>query len=567
MKNFIVFILIVFVNTYILPQTSQVDSYITDLGRFKIPISNNGGLGYGGTTNSLEICSYDNKVVLFSGGFVMTGYRENNLWLNANLMSALIVDYVPGPIGFPSNDPRNRIYVINSTDAAFGNSWQDYKNAVQLGASFYDGNKDGKYNPIDLNGNGNWDLNEDCPDILGDVTAWCVYNDGVPKSVRRWNWNEPEGIEIHQTVFGFYGIDAVFIRYRIINRGTKASVLDSVIFSAWADFDIGKYEDDLNGCDTLLSLGYSYNFGADNEFGYNPPSIGVTLLQGPYAYIPGGSFIDVNSNGKFDDLIDIAIDTAVMKNGNLLKTVLIPGARNQNVISITGYDRLVGSGDPYDNRFMRCYQKGYVINCSKINVCAFLSGHVYGGINCSLVNPIYHYSGDPVHQVGWINTAPGDQRIMVNTGEFSLLKDEPVDIWAAYVVGRGTDHLTSITKMKQGAASAKCFYDDLPLILLENAELLYIPVYFRLFQNYPNPFNPITKIRYDLPQVGSRAYLLVNLKVYDLLGNEIAELVNEEKAPGSYEVIFDASKLASGVYIYKLETLGYLRFKKMMVLK
>lgn len=90
---------------------------------------------------------------------------------------------------------------------------------------------------------------------------------------------------------------------------------------------------------------------------------------------------------------------------------------------------------------------------------------------------------------------------------------------------------------------------------------------FELFHNFPNPFNPITKIRYDLPQFGSSASLYVSLKVYDLLGNEIAELINEEKLPGSYEVFFDASKLASGVYIYKLKTLGYIRYRKMIVLK
>ena len=84
---------------------------------------------------------------------------------------------------------------------------------------------------------------------------------------------------------------------------------------------------------------------------------------------------------------------------------------------------------------------------------------------------------------------------------------------------------------------------------------LTLPIEFSLEQNYPNPFNPYTKIKYTIPNVtlsgveGSR----VALKVYDVLGNEIATLVNEEKPAGNYEVNFDASKFSSGVYFYKLQ--------------
>ena len=114
---------------------------------------------------------------------------------------------------------------------------------------------------------------------------------------------------------------------------------------------------------------------------------------------------------------------------------------------------------------------------------------------------------------------------------------------------------------------ANQFYDDLPLIVHESEGPRYIPEEFRLYQNYPNPFNPITKIRYDIPKVGSRHHYLLSLKVYDLLGNEVAELVNEGKSPGSYEVTFNADKLSSGVYIYRIKTLGYQRYKKMILIK
>ena len=80
-----------------------------------------------------------------------------------------------------------------------------------------------------------------------------------------------------------------------------------------------------------------------------------------------------------------------------------------------------------------------------------------------------------------------------------------------------------------------------------------IPKLFSLSQNYPNPFNPSTKIKYSIPPVASSFRLSVTLKVYDVLGNEITTLVNEEKPEGSYEIEFDGSELTSGIYFYQLK--------------
>ena len=85
---------------------------------------------------------------------------------------------------------------------------------------------------------------------------------------------------------------------------------------------------------------------------------------------------------------------------------------------------------------------------------------------------------------------------------------------------------------------------------------------YSLSQNYPNPFNPSTKIQFRIAEFG-----LVNLKVFDVLGNEVATLVNEEKPAGTYEVDFDASKLTSGLYFYKLQAGGFVQTKKMILLR
>ena len=88
------------------------------------------------------------------------------------------------------------------------------------------------------------------------------------------------------------------------------------------------------------------------------------------------------------------------------------------------------------------------------------------------------------------------------------------------------------------------------------------PVAYSLEQNYPNPFNPSTTINYALPVSGN-----VTLKVYNLIGQEVASLVNEFQREGSYDVRFDASKLSSGVYFYSLSAGNFTQVKKMMLVK
>ena len=88
------------------------------------------------------------------------------------------------------------------------------------------------------------------------------------------------------------------------------------------------------------------------------------------------------------------------------------------------------------------------------------------------------------------------------------------------------------------------------------------PAEFNLSQNYPNPFNPSTKINYQLPKTG-----FVTLKIYDVLGNEVTALVNEEKPAGSYEIEFDATNLSSGIYFYKIQAGDFVETRKMIFIK
>lgn len=113
---------------------------------------------------------------------------------------------------------------------------------------------------------------------------------------------------------------------------------------------------------------------------------------------------------------------------------------------------------------------------------------------------------------------------------------------------------------------SKKYADEYVILKSGSKEINYqgslAPTVYELSQNYPNPFNPSTTINYQIPKAG-----FVSLKVYDILGREVAMLVNGEKEVGKYTVLFDGSKLASGVYIYELRANEFVSVKKLMLLK
>jgi len=104
------------------------------------------------------------------------------------------------------------------------------------------------------------------------------------------------------------------------------------------------------------------------------------------------------------------------------------------------------------------------------------------------------------------------------------------------------------------------FTGDVKIVSAEDEE--FIPIELALEQNYPNPFNPSTKIEFSIQDFG-----FVSLKIYDILGNEVATLVNSEKPSGVYQVEWNASNVPSGVYFYQLKTGSFVQTKKMILVK
>ncbi len=150
-------------------------------------------------------------------------------------------------------------------------------------------------------------------------------------------------------------------------------------------------------------------------------------------------------------------------------------------------------------------------------------------------------------------------------------KDE--DSWnnIGFVEGHGTTtEIQSYTFVDKGLASGIYYYRTKQVDLdgsFEYYELdqeieIVAPYTYTLSQNFPNPFNPGTTIKYTIPKTS-----FVSLKVYDLLGNQVADLVNEEKSAGIYEIEFKGSNLSSGVYLYKMQTEDFTDSKRLILLK
>jgi len=561
------------------------DNYTVNINNLILPLNDNGVLaGYHSAT-------YENQSIFYSSGFFISGVENGNIFSNGIFTSSRIEGiYKPGKIGSNPYDGRNTIYTIRSTDPEFGESWQNWKNAVSLGANYYDGDNNDVYNPVDKNNNNRWDLNEDRPDLIGDFTAWCIYNDmdnGLTESVFSTN----AVIEVKQTVFASKALETeplrntIFIRYELENKNKYIDQYDSVYFGIVTDPDIGReYYKDLVGCDTVLNAGFAYKAGPDpieygSGYGDNPPALLIKILEGPPTFIPGETFIDNNYNEVFDDG-DIPLDSAINKLGPYLGEISIQGAKNLLMTNFYHFFRYGYGYEHPDNIFEMRNQLLPGLNQygERINVCELQYGNGSTLSDCDLINPNFMFSGDPVDSSGWLCTQPADTRMLLSTGPFELKQNEPITIIVAYIVGRGNNPRHSVIIAKEFSNKVAEVYDnnfvDLPVGVVEETNNIS-PLQFSLSQNYPNPFNPTTTIKYTIPDVETtRRVVFTKLTVFNILGQEVATLVNKEQKPGSYEVEFNANHLSSGVYFYTLRAglstgsgQGFLQTMKMVLLR
>jgi len=162
----------------------------------------------------------------------------------------------------------------------------------------------------------------------------------------------------------------------------------------------------------------------------------------------------------------------------------------------------------------------------------------------------------------------------MNIGPFQMNSGDTQIVVLNYLLTRdGGNNLQNVCALQSLSDSAlKYYYNDFKTCMPIGIQPISseIPQRYELFQNYPNPFNPITKLKFSIPLlrgVAGEAGRGVLLNVYDVLGKEIAVLVNQNLKPGIYEIEWDASNIPSGVYFYSIITSEFTQTKKMVVLK
>ena len=457
------------------------------------------------------------------------------------------------------DDPTWRGYLVQLTDPSLTNggmrtkvaggrtytfnydSWANWP--VQKGAPYVEVNNIPGYQPSwngDRPGIGNGSSarpNELLFMVYMDYTN-CTNNIHVSQSSLPGG-SLPIGAEIQQLSFMFNCTplqNMYFVKYKIINKSSLN--WDSTYISLVNDADIGLgscgASDDAVGCDTTRNLAFNYNGdNFDCNYGANPPALGTRFLQGPLRF-----------TGNNTDTAHLPYDTLV----------------GYKIIGMFAFGIFVGSppnpcnNDPYDAVSGYNYMKG-------LNSCGEPRINPFTGLPTR-----FRYSGDACNRTGWFDSNIHDARTIQSTGPLLMNIGDTQIVVISFVISRdGANNYQNVCGVQSYSDSAlKYYYNDFVSCTPIGIEPVSseIPTRFALYQNYPNPFNPVTKIKFDIPKSGN-----VKIIIYDALGRQITELLNQQLQPGVYEADWDASNHPSGVYFYKLSAENNTETKKMVLIK
>jgi hypothetical protein len=342
----------------------------------------------------------DGPGFFYPRGSTRTAVYAAGIWVGAKVDGAPRVttaeyesEFVPGvlhPNGNwePWDDPRFRVYKIHRGDS--------------LGVDYL-----------------NWPIGDGAqtdslgkPPWLGDQTLWAVYHDvdslaHVGDAGGTW----PLGIEVRQTTWASAGAGAIgnviFLRYQITNRGPNT--LNDMYVSSWSDPDLGGPDDDMTGCDPELNLGYCYNAtNNDPVYQTEPPAVGFWLLDGPIVPSPGDT---ARVDGK-----------------------PVPGYRNLPISAFSSYTLQTdpgGAAQSY-NLMEGLTREGQPIQDPE-------SGYLTSFV----------HSGDPVNMTGWLDETPGDKRMLLTTGPFTMAPGDSQIVTFAVFAAQGLDRLDSVALLKE----------------------------------------------------------------------------------------------------------------------
>jgi hypothetical protein len=476
------------------------------------------------------------KFAIFTAGLNIAALVNNSI---RTAMAFYQGEYTPGYIIDSSGpvvktDARFKFYKVTRGDNIYNNpDWLNWGLMVPFGAPFADVNHNGIYEPA-----------IDTPGIRGaKQTIFICLTDGFSQTHSGsglCGGTPPLFAEVHMTAWGFDnpGLEDVqFLKWDIVNKNNLP--WNSTYIGIACDPDLGDANDDCLAFDTSGRLAICYN--SDNQdgtgggitYGASPPAVGLKWLK----CYPNS--LDLNS---FVPILGTNVPGACFAFNpcyNLLRGFKNDGSwwLNPKVTQGTRKTKFVFSGGVFG--FGWNEGDGIIDNCG---------GDTVGNI----VHPQY-----------------GDRRFIMAAGSDNLTINpgESKTIMIAQLIARGSDNKNSVTQLMWLSNEIQTLCDNGFIINVKNISTS-VPGSFRLYQNYPNPFNPVTKIKFDISTASSSP---VKLAIYDVLGKEIAVLVNESAAgglnPGTYETDWDASNFPSGVYFYKLVTDNYTVTKKMVLIK
>lgn len=485
------------------------------------------------------------KYAVYTAGLCIVCYMDTSTQPGVKkiIMNQAMASYTGEyDLGYSQNgvyyyDSRFRIYKVTRGDNAQSNpDWAEWGNMVLFGAPF-----------VDVNNNKIYDAQIDTPGVKNaDQTLFMCITDANQDQHSPGEGfgggTHPIGAEVHLTAWAYnhsFLQDVQFMKWSIINKSKHR--WENIYTSIVSDPDIGNGEDDYIGCDTSRNLGYCYN--ADNYdqiYGNNPPAFGFLILRGvenrdyaPFKRYKMTSFVRFIGTGASPPPCEAD------PNGEPYPAFLMmKGFKKDSTswmdVSEFPYKRTrtIYSGDPETNSGWTMY-KGYMDNCNRDT-----TGTVY-----------------PV-------CSPFDMRFCMSSGADSIvtIPGDSQQFIATQLITQGLSNLNSVTKLKALSDSVRNFYNL--YILDTNDYRPIIPDTYFLFQNYPNPFNPGTTIKYQIPEA-----INVSIKVYDIRGRFITEIVNSIQQPGTYEIKWNGAGYASGIYFYRIKAGNFTETKKMVLVK
>jgi len=434
------------------------------------------------------------------------------------------------------DDPRFGVYKAKKNWESITDSLlkEQYKYVhdnwpADLGAPFDDVNNDGIYQP-----------ESESPLIPYDEATFSIAHCGIDSIAETALGSAGEKIEMHTFAYTIDPVNfpnVVIKKIKFINKSPFQ--LKDVYLGYFADCDIGDYDDDFVGCDSALQLMYGYNGqDVDSIYGSTPPALGYLLLQGPIVESTSDDFAFFNNSRVY-------------------------GYKNLDMTSFQYYARGDGTvTDPYFGTVSHGDMHGYDMMYKNLQGLIFTGDPHTNPVTATTTK--FMLNGDPVATSGWydgMSLPRGDRRMMLATGKFDMAPNSVQEFVIAIFAEQGANRLESVTKLKVTATQLHEYYtNSITTGLSEGGSIQ--PIQYQLAQNYPNPFNPSTVIEFSLPEQSN-----VQLEVFNILGEKVADLVNAEMNAGVHKVNFDGASLTSGVYVYRLKVGSVHLVRKMMLLK